>query len=331
MKRPSPAQYSRQPKTNFLSMIFFSRWVMSLREEARRAQAALLGNATNKNHESNHYMIPRTILQRLMLPPTTLARARRGLALLRIRTRRRFGLARLGALVATLLTQSLFAQGWYTVQYYPGTNSSSAYALAKDPTGTIIYSAGYGQDASGALHALAFKSTNGGTNWALMDDYQNTGDPYYTGIAADSAGNIYAAGPYDIGGTWFTRGSTDGGATWSTVDALSFGGEVAHPHAVATDGAGNVYVAGDVGTNGFGFQGFMWGVRKGTGGSSWTTVDLVGTETNKYFWNARGVLCHPTGAVFVVGRTPGPTTTSQQGQTIYSDVWTVRRDRKSVV
>jgi hypothetical protein len=85
-----------------------------------------------------------------------------------------------------LATEPTFAQSWYTVddfQYLAG-QPSAAWGLAKDPTGAVIYSAGVGADASGARHALAFKSSDGGTNWALMDDYASGATPPYTHFEA---------------------------------------------------------------------------------------------------------------------------------------------------
>jgi hypothetical protein len=228
-----------------------------------------------------------------------------------------------------LIAQTTLAQGWYTIddfQYLPGTNAF-ANSLAKDSTGSIIYSAGYGQDASPANHALAFKSTSGGTNWALMDDYVNTANPVYRGIAADSAGNIYAAG-FDYDGsveTWFTRRSTDGGGTWSTVDLLSLGTPVARPLALATDEAGNVYAAGEVQTNAV-LGNDLWLVRKGTSVNPWATVDLFGTPMKLVRWTPKGVFCHPTAGIFVVGQAAGQPITSKSGTT-FPELWTVRRSQ----
>jgi hypothetical protein len=237
---------------------------------------------------------------------------------------------------ATLLTPALFAQGWYTVdnfQYSVGTNAVAS-GLAADPTGTVIYSAGYGQDTSGIDHALAFKSIDGGTNWALIDDYTATISPYgdeYRGIATDSTGNIYAVGYDQINAgsvqTWFTRRSADRGSTWSTVDTLAFGTEVARPFAVAADMQGNVYVVGGVQTNAGGGS-WLWLVRKGTGGISWATVDQLGTQTNLLGPIPYGVFCHPTAGVFVVGKTVGQPVTSKRG-TSYPVMWTVRRSQDS--
>jgi len=92
------------------------------------------------------------------------------------------------------------AQPWTTVDDSLGVDSY-ARGLAKDPSGTIIYSAGDGLDSSGRYHAVAFKSIDGGTTWSLLDDYSDPASPsggygpgYDAGIAADPFGNLYAAG-----------------------------------------------------------------------------------------------------------------------------------------
>lgn len=233
----------------------------------------------------------------------------------------------LAALTALgLASQAVLAQGWYTVddfQYTPG-KSSVATGLAKDPTGSTIYSVGWAFDVSSVSHALAFKSSDGGTNWVGMDDYADPtsppgsgAGPGYSGLAADPSGIIYASGDDSLASsTWFTRRSADGGLTWSVVDTLPFGMGL---QAVATDAAGNVYVVGGVITNGG--SGPFWIVRKGTGGTSWATVDRSGPN-----WTANGVFCHPTAGVFVVGQGLGAAVKSGS-QTVYPRVWMVRRSQ----
>jgi hypothetical protein len=213
--------------------------------------------------------------------------------------------------VATLLTQSLLAQGWYTVddfQYSPGTDSF-AYCMATDPSGTILYTAG-----SGGTHALAFKSSDGGTNWSLMDDYvDSTGNASYIGIAADPAGSIHAAD----GNAWVTRRSTDGGVTWSTVDTVAS----LQASGLATDAAGNVYVVGGIGTNG----GSYLIVRKGAGGTNWATMSLPARSSNESTGDppwASGIFCHPSAGVFVVGQQFAP----KQAATL-NNAWTVWRSQ----
>jgi hypothetical protein len=229
--------------------------------------------------------------------------------------------ARLLALAATLLTQTLFGQGWYTVddfQFSPGIGSA-AHALAKDPTGTIIYAAGEGGDSS-SNYALAFKSTDGGTNWSLMDDYVGAS---YIGIAADSAGTIYAAGSDYLAGvnTWFTRRSTDEGVTWTTVDTVALASFDAT--GLAIDAARNVYVVGGIRTNSVAYL----IVRKGVGGTSWATMALPARQSAESTDDpprASGVFCHPSAGIFVVGHQFTP---KQPKGGSNNNAWTVWRSQ----
>jgi hypothetical protein len=216
-------------------------------------------------------------------------------------------------LVALFLANALAAQSWYTIddfQYSPG-KTAIASGLAKDPTGTIIYSAGYAADAaSGVSHALAFESLDGGTNWSLSDDYTGAPDSIGSvvcraGIAADPFGNLFTSGNgYSTSGSncWFTRSLAAGASTWATVDLLTN----AAPSGLATDSAGNIYVVGSSATN--------WLVRKGTPSTtrtSWVNVDAFSSPNGSC--GAAGVFCHPTAGVFVVGWSP--------------TAWTVRRSQ----
>ena len=220
------------------------------------------------------------------------------------------------------------AQSWYTVddfQYSPG-KFAYATGLAKDPTGTIIYAAGSGQDASNVHHALVFETVNGGTTWSLMDDYTGAEDSLtavgsYAGIASDPVGNLYVCAGDRVGGDfpWLVRALPAGGSSWVTVDLLTN----ATANAVATDSAGDIYVVGYSGSG----SGSLWLVRKGTrssGGISWAKVDAFGNPAGGCV--ANWVYCHPTAGVFVVGQGVGPGVKSGS-TTVYPQVWTVRRSQ----
>jgi hypothetical protein len=229
------------------------------------------------------------------------------------------------AFAATLLVHTVFAQTWYTVddfQYSPGIYSVAT-SLAKDPSGAVIYSAGWGEDATSVEHALAFKSTDGGTNWSFMDDYVDPTGGLNSNpvITADSTGNLYVSAQTwrtsPGSPSWFTRRSTDGGVTWSTVDTLS---SSASPTGVAADRAGNVYVVGGLKTSTAPSVGI---VRIGIGGTNWTTVGLPARSAGSFSGgaSASGVFCHPTAGVFAVGWQLAPKQTGTINPTYAWTVW----------
>jgi hypothetical protein len=232
------------------------------------------------------------------------------------------------------------AQSWTTVddfQYYVG-KGAWARGLAKDSSGTVIYSAGGGQDETGSWHALVSQSADGGNTWSVIDDFTDPAAAYGmnifgygAGIAADSAGRIYASGLDRVStnaSVWITRGSGNGGQTWSTVDRLS--GSFAQPQGVATDAAGNVYVAGWTNYPDNGGPNATWVVRKGTidssGGITWGNVDAF-RGPNSQGARAYAIACHPTAGIFSVGW--GYVSVSGKGKTKVQTVaeWVVRRSQ----
>lgn len=197
-----------------------------------------------------------------------------------------------------LLAQTTIAQTWQTVddfQYVAGQDAGNA-GLALAPNGTL-FAAGWAFDGpTGVGHALVMASTDGGTTWsAPLDDFTYApGDSaYYNAIASDAAGYLYAAGEMDNAANntqnWFLRRSADGGLTWSTVDLLTGASGNTAANKIAADASGNVYVAGIVADN--------WVVRKGFGGTNFTTVDSFAAGA----YGAQAVFVHPTAGIFAAG------------------------------
>src|SRR6266566_5773648 len=223
----------------------------------------------------------------------------------------RLGLSTLFGLTFTLLTHSTHAQTWQTVddfQYVPGQAAESD-GLALAPNGTL-FASGSGADSSGVRHGLVMASANVGTTWSgLLDDFVYPGTHttlYNAGMVADSAGNLYVAGTaYDDGtpsggpNHWIVRRSTDNGATWSTVDDFAPGGFLTQPNGIGADAAGNIYVAGDADyVNPYDTT--YWTIRKGVGGTNFTTVDSISSGSSGN--TAMAVFAHPTAGLFAVGR-----------------------------
>jgi hypothetical protein len=135
------------------------------------------------------------------------------------------------------------------------------------------------------------------------------------GITADLAGNLYVAGHYyGAPQHQFVRRSIDGGGTWLTVDDVAVGSVSSFPSAaggITTDTSGNVYVAGRANNT--------WSVRKGTGGTSYATVDTFQPGSSQ----AWAVFAHPTAGTFAVGQ--GTITVGSKRSVSTSTGWFVRR------
>ncbi len=179
---------------------------------------------------------------------------------------------------ALVMRSSDQGANWQTVDdynYLPGTNTWFE-NIGVDPAGNL-FTVGCAKMGPGGQtgHWLARKSADHGASWQTVDDFS-----YGSGwavlpraIAADSAGNLYAAGyvtplsgPQAGISVWIVRESRDAGATWSTVDVFQYSllaGTV--PVGIAITPAG-VFVAG--------FGDLHWFVRKSVnGGQTWSTAN----------------------------------------------------------
>jgi len=224
-----------------------------------------------------------------------------------------------------LLAYTAFAQTWQTVddfQYVSGQDAQN-YGLAVAPNGTL-FASGMAGDSTGLYRGLLMASTDAGNTWsAPLDDYLYA--PGYQvwydgGIGTDSAGNLYVAGEAygqtDPANHWVIRRSSDIGATWSLVDDFAPGSPQTQPFGLATDAAGNVYVAGVA--NHVGVNDLVWTVRKGMGGTSFTTVDTLSSSQGG---QANGIFAHPTAGIFAVGSAYIPGTRGYKT----TEAWIVRR------
>ena len=203
------------------------------------------------------------------------------------------------------------------------------WGLSAAPSGTIV---AVGNDHPAGIaggNQLVLTSRDSGNSWSILDDFAPPGrhvDFFGAfdlggGIVSDPAGNLYTSGlsypdeTSNADAQWYVRRSTDGGATWATVDDFVKSPVDANADDIgmAADSAGNIFTAGCdfyvSGSNAYP----LWTVRKGTGGTSFSTVDTV--------LNSRptDVFVHPIAGVFVSGVTK--VTIKNQP----SDAWLVRR------
>jgi hypothetical protein len=223
-----------------------------------------------------------------------------------------------------LLIQAAGAQTWQTVddfQYVLGA-SAEDHGLAVAPNGTL-FASGLAGDAAGIWHGVVMASSDAGVTWSgPVDDYvYGPGNQvwYDGGLVADSAGNIYVAGQAygnDPTNHWIVRRSTDGGSSWALVDDFGPGSSAAQPYGVTADAAGNVYVIGMA--NHASLNDFVWTVRRGLGGTSFTTVDTFGGNAGS---QAQAIYADPTAGIFAVGSANVPGTKGYK----YTTAWIVRR------
>ena len=228
-----------------------------------------------------------------------------------------------------LLTQSMFSQTWQTVddfQYVAG-HGAWNFGLTVAPSGTL-FAAGSANSPAG-LHGVVMSSADSGAIWfGPLDDIlcPGCGDGKdNAGLGCDASGTLYVAGADDDAlHHWLVRQGTNGGTNWATVD--DFAGpasEANEAHGLTVDAAGDVYVVGRVIYTNSVTSWTTWTVRKGVGGTSFTTVDSFYAGG---YGIAQAVFVHPTAGVFVVGRTNHVVTAKNGSTTTYS-IWTVRRSQ----
>lgn len=118
---------------------------------------------------------------------------------------------------------------WSEMDSFQHTNAKDAQvnALVKDSLG-VFYAGGFAEDGSGVKHWIVKKSTDGGVNWSVVDNFLLDG-PYNTELQAlttDALNNVYASG-YGSNSSgekfWILKKSANGGASWTVIDKRSTG------------------------------------------------------------------------------------------------------------
>jgi hypothetical protein len=98
-------------------------------------------------------------------------------------------------------------------------------------------------------HWITRKSTNGGSSWTTVDNYQLSSgvDSQANSFVTDSNGNLYVAGygNTSTGRHWIVRKNPGGTGAWVTDDDfLSMSAYDALPLSTAANAMGNVFVGG---------------------------------------------------------------------------------------
>ena len=188
---------------------------------------------------------------------------------------------------------------------------SENHGLTIAPSGTI-YASGVAVG-SGMQVGRVIASSDGGSTWiGPLDEFALPGFSTYHfgGMASDAAGNLYTVGfitddDYIVPDRWIVRRSTNAGLSWTTVDDFSMGGSSGHfegPTGIVVDAAGDIYVSGVSYSSNIP----RWTIRKGIGGASFVTIDLIATSSQ-----ANAIFAHSTAGLFAAGYKSG--------------VWAVRR------
>jgi hypothetical protein len=212
------------------------------------------------------------------------------------------------------------SSGTLALDYSTGGNGSENFGLAVSSSGAV-YSSGtsyfpdYGPN---TWHGIVLASGDGGGNWTTVLDDAPPGFSvgFSGGIASDASGKLYVAGvSFDSTGEgtdhWTVLRSIDGGVIWATADDLDTGGYSGSDPVtgITVNSDGDVYVTG----TSFVAGKLTWTIRKGAGGTSFSTVDLVTGSSPS------AVFAHPTAGIFAVGTK----TVVTKGKT--TNVWLVRR------
>lgn len=182
---------------------------------------------------------------------------------------------------------------------YQPAASNSPQSITIDSSNNI-YTAGSGNDASGTFHGILRKSTDGGSTWTVIDDYQlapNKAAAFTSILINNPTNEIYAlASAYDSSNNchWIVRKSIDSGTSWINIDDYIYAASSSNPSAIAKDSLGNLYVAGQGGTK--------WIIRKSTdSGASWNTMNVFDYSGTGATSSPRSIKVDASNNIYVLG------------------------------
>jgi len=187
------------------------------------------------------------------------------------------------------------------------------YVAGQDTNSTILtlnlkghlFLAASGKDGGGIYHWLVRKSTDLGSTWTTIDDFQLVTGKISSArtLLFDGNGSFYVFGRgLDAGNVshWLVRKSLNDGQSWSTIDDFQFAaGQLAYAWSAFVDNFGSLYAIG------FGFDSapdLYWLLRKSTDkGSTWTTTDTFRYNASTTSVTPRGSAIGPGGDLLVAG------------------------------
>lgn len=182
-----------------------------------------------------------------------------------------YGYGYVGGTYHWIVRKSTNGTTWTTIDDYVGTGQTNPTSLAVDSGGNI-YVAGWVTTTGSNAKWIVRKTTDGGTNWSIVDSYQPA--PYGTGgtvaakpvgIVVDLEGKITVAGSLSdsLGYSYYhnyavVRRSHDGGATWFFNDYVQSTTQTIVPYSLGMDSTGSLFQVGYTTT----VYGLEWLIRK---------------------------------------------------------------------
>lgn len=182
---------------------------------------------------------------------------------------------------------------------YQPAASNNPQSIAIDSSNNI-YTAGSSNDASGMFRGILRKSTDGGSTWTVIDDYQlapNKAASFSSIFINNPTNEIYVlAAAYDSSNTshWIVRKSIDSGSTWTVIDDYVYAASSSSASAMTIDSLGNLYVAGQGGTK--------WIIRKSTdSGATWNTMSIFDYSGTGATSSPRSIKIDSSNNIYVLG------------------------------